>query len=157
MSLSPSALKVQTALNAYGIQLQVIELPDSTRSAAEAAAAIGCQVAQIAKSLIFKGSASGRPLLIIASGSNRVNEKKMAAIVGEPLEKPDAGFVREQTGFAIGGIPPVGHLQPLLTFVDEDLLQYAEIWAAAGTSHAVFKLTPAELLEITQARAVQIK
>jgi prolyl-tRNA editing enzyme YbaK/EbsC (Cys-tRNA(Pro) deacylase) len=157
MSLSPSALKVQTALNAYGIQLQVIELPDSTRSAAEAAAAIGCQVAQIAKSLIFKGSASGRPLLIIASGSNRVNEKKMAAIVGEPLEKPDAGFVREQTGFAIGGIPPVGHLQPLLTFVDEDLLQYAEIWAAAGTSHAVFKLTAAELLEITQARAVQIK
>lgn len=113
MGLSASAKKVQEALDAHGVRLQVIELPDSTRSAAEAAQAIGCQVGQIAKSLIFKGKTSGKPVLIIASGSNRVDEKKLARLVGESLEKPDADYVRDRTGYAIGGIPPVGHLEQI--------------------------------------------
>jgi prolyl-tRNA editing enzyme YbaK/EbsC (Cys-tRNA(Pro) deacylase) len=156
MSLSTSAQKVQQALQQRGIPLQVVELPDSTRSAPEAAQAIGCQVAQIAKSLIFRGKKTGRPILIIASGSNRVNEKKMAEILGEGLEKASAEFVLEQTGFAIGGVPPLGHRQPLPTFIDEDLLQFQEIWAAAGTPHAVFRLTPTELEDLTGGQLIKI-
>jgi prolyl-tRNA editing enzyme YbaK/EbsC (Cys-tRNA(Pro) deacylase) len=147
--LKASAQRVQTALHERGFTNQVIELPGSTRSAAEAAAAIGCTVSQIAKSLLFQGATSGRALLVIASGSNRVDEQRAAALFGEPLHKPKADFVREQTGFVIGGVPPIGHTQPLSTLIDEDLLQYEEIWAAAGHPHAVFKLTPAELVAMT--------
>ena len=143
-TLSASAQKVQNALNAFGLPCQVVELPDSTRSAQEAAQAIGCQVGQIVKSLIFKGKQSNKPILVLASGSNRVNEKKLKKLVAEPVKKADADFVREKTGFVIGGVPPVGHREQLKTFLDEDLLQYEEIWAAAGTPHAVFKLTPAD-------------
>lgn len=147
--LKASAQRVQAALHERGFTNQVIELPGSTRSAAEAAAAIGCTVSQIAKSLLFQGATSGRALLVIASGSNRVDEQRAAALFGEPLHKPKADFVREQTGFVIGGVPPIGHTQPLSTLIDEDLLQYEEIWAAAGHPHAVFKLTPAELVAMT--------
>ncbi len=147
--LKASAQRVQAALHERGFTNQVIELPGSTRSAAEAAAAIGCTVSQIAKSLLFQGATSGRALLVIASGSNRVDEQRAAALFGEPLHKPKADFVREQTGFVIGGVPPIGHNQPLSTLIDEDLLQYEEIWAAAGHPHAVFKLTPAELVAMT--------
>jgi prolyl-tRNA editing enzyme YbaK/EbsC (Cys-tRNA(Pro) deacylase) len=143
--LSPSAAKVQTALDAYGLSLQVVELPDSTRTAADAAAAVGCAVAQIAKSLIFRTTRTGRPVLVIASGANRVDEDRIGTLIGEPIGKADAGFVRSETGFVIGGVPPVGHDQAIDTFVDEDLLLYDEIWAAAGTPNAVFKLGKKEL------------
>lgn len=155
--ISTSAQKVQQTLDIHGLSRKVTELPSSTRTAPEAAQAIGCQVGQIAKSLIFKGKRSGRPILVIASGANRVSEEKLEKLILEPLGKADAEFVRMQTGFAIGGIPPVGHNQPLLTFIDKDLLQYEDIWAAAGTPQAVFNLTPEELVRITQGEVCDLK
>jgi prolyl-tRNA editing enzyme YbaK/EbsC (Cys-tRNA(Pro) deacylase) len=122
--------------------LQVVELPASTRTALEAASAVGCQVGQIVKSLVFRRQDSEAPLLILASGANRVNEAGVQALLGEAVGKADADFVRLHTGFAIGGVPPLGHPQALVTLIDADLLQYAEIWAAAGTPNAVFRLTP---------------
>ena len=154
--LSPSAQRVQDALRGMGFGYEVIEFAQTTRTAAEAAAAVGCTVGQIAKSLIFKGRRSGRPLLVIASGANRVNEKAMQAVVGEPIEKPDADFVRQQTGFVIGGVPPLGHAAPLTIYIDEDLLQYDIIWAAAGTPNAVFRLAPADLLPMTGGQAIKV-
>ena len=155
-SLSPSAQRVQDALRGMGFGYEVIEFAQTTRTAAEAAAAVGCTVGQIAKSLIFKGRRSDRPLLVIASGANRVNEKAMQAVVGEPIEKPDADFVRQQTGFVIGGVPPLGHAAPLTIYIDEDLLQYDIIWAAAGTPNAVFRLAPADLLPMTGGQAIKV-
>jgi prolyl-tRNA editing enzyme YbaK/EbsC (Cys-tRNA(Pro) deacylase) len=157
MELSPSAQKVQDALNAFGVQLQVLELPASTRTSVEAAQAIGCKVEQIAKSVIFRSSITGHPVLVIASGPNRVNEKKIGEVLGEPIGKADADFVRQSTGFVIGGVPPAGHIEPLVTFVDEDLLKLDEIWAAAGTPNAVFRLTPSDLVRITAGRVINIK
>jgi len=156
MSLSHSARKVQQALNAIGLQLEVVELPASTRTSQEAAQAIGCQVAQIAKSIVFQAGSSQRPVLVIASGPNRVNEKEIERLVGEPIGKADADYVRRRTGYVIGGVPPLGHAEPLQTFIDQDLLQYPEIWAAAGTPHAVFHLTPEELLHITGGLVVKV-
>ena len=155
--LTASAKKVQQALDARGLRLQVVELPASTRTAVEAAQAVGCEVSQIIKSLVFKTKRSERPILVIASGSNRVNEKRIEALIGEPLGKADADFVREQTGFVIGGVPPVGHSQPIETFIDEDLLQLDELWAAAGTPHAVFRLSSEELLQVSDGRVISIK
>lgn len=155
--LSTSASRVQQALQAGGFGCQVVELPASTRTAQEAAQAIGCEVAQICKSLVFRAKSSNRAILVIASGANRVNEKRLAALASEPIEKANADFVREQTGFAIGGVPPLAHDRPLTTFVDEDLLQYAEVWAAAGTPHAVFSLTPDALQRMTGGQVVSIK
>jgi prolyl-tRNA editing enzyme YbaK/EbsC (Cys-tRNA(Pro) deacylase) len=156
-SLSASARKVQLALQSLGLDLQVVELPGSTRTAVEAAQAVGCQVGQIVKSLVFKAKRSQRPILVVASGQNRVDERRIEALIGEPLGKADADFVRQHTGFVIGGVPPVGHTQPLETFIDKDLLQYGEIWAAAGTPHAVFRLTPGDLVKITVGRVAAIK
>jgi prolyl-tRNA editing enzyme YbaK/EbsC (Cys-tRNA(Pro) deacylase) len=155
-SLKPSAQKVQDALAARGFTNQVVELPDSTRTSAEAAAAVGCATAQIAKSLVFRGKQSGAAILVIASGGNRVDEKKLKALAGENIGKPDADFVRAQTGFVIGGVPPIGHAQPLRTFVDQDLWRYAEIWAAAGHPNAVFPLTPDELAAMTGGQVVDV-
>jgi len=156
-SLSPSAQKVQDALTALGFTTcRVVELPDSTRTSAEAAAAVGCTNGQIAKSLVFKGSRTGQPILIIASGMNRVNTQIIEALVGEPIEKPDADYVREQTGYVIGGVPPVGHSRPLTTFIDEDLRRFEEIWAAAGTPRAVFRLLPADLEAMTGGRVIRV-
>lgn len=155
--LKPSAQRVQDALHARGLTNQVVELPDSTRTAAEAAAAAGCTVGQIAKSLVFAGRTSGRALLVIASGSNRVDEKRLAVLVGEKITRPNADFVRDQTGFVIGGVPPIGHTQALRTFIDEDLLGYDEIWAAAGHPNAIFRLTPAELVAMTDGIVAAIK
>jgi len=154
--LSESAQKVQDALNRQGVTCEVVELPDSTRTAQEAAQAIGCRVEQIAKSLVFQGKRTNRPILVIASGANRVNEKRLRDLLSEPVRKADADFVREHTGFAIGGIPPVGHTKAIETFLDEDLLKHGEIWAAAGTPHAVFKLTAEDLLKITQGKVVTV-
>lgn len=152
MPLKPSAQRVQDALDARGLEIQVVELTATARSAAEAAAAVGCQVGQIAKSLVFRGRTSGQAILIIASGANRVDLAKVEALVGEPLDKADADFVRQQTGFAIGGIPPVGHDRPLTTVIDEDLLRFDTIWAAAGHPNAVFPATPAQLVALTSGR-----
>ena len=157
MSLSTSAQRVQDALMKLGLTLKVVELPDSTRSAAEAAEAIGCSVGQIAKSLIFKTSNHQEPILVIASGSNRVDEKRIGTLVGERITKPDADFVRQHTGFSIGGVPPVGHNQPITTFIDQDLLVFDEIWAAAGTPNAVFRLTGDNLVRATGGQVVRVK
>lgn len=149
MPLKPSAQRVQDALLARGFQNQVQELTETARSAAEAAAAVGCTVGQIAKSLVFRGRQSGRAVLVVASGSNRVDLARVQALLGEPLDRAEPDFVREQTGFAIGGIPPVGHASPLVTVIDEDLLRHERIWAAAGHPNAVFPLTPDELVRLT--------
>jgi prolyl-tRNA editing enzyme YbaK/EbsC (Cys-tRNA(Pro) deacylase) len=155
--LSASAQKVQDALQALGMSLEVVELPISTRTAVEAAQAVGCQVGQIVKSLVFKAKRSGRPILVETSGANRVDERKIEAMIGEPLSKADADFVRQRTGFVIGGVPPVGHQEHLETFVDEDLMQYEQIWAAAGTPNAVFRLTPAELARMAGGRVINVR
>lgn len=154
--LSPSALRVQRALDQFGFGHRVIELPASTRSAQEAAQAVGCQVAQIAKSLVFRGQTSGQPILVIAAGDHRVDETHLGHLIGEPVGKADAEFVRHHTGYAIGGVPPVGHTRPLRTLLDEALFVHREIWAAAGTPRAVFRLTPQELLAITQGQVVRL-
>lgn len=156
-NLKKSAEKVQNVLNEFGFELNVVEFSDSTRTSEDAAKAIGCTVGQIAKSLIFKGKTTEKPILIVASGPNRVNEKAVKEYTGEKLGKADAAFVLEHTGFAIGGIPPIAHKEPITTFVDEDLLKFDEIWAAAGTPNAVFKLTPKILLEITKAKVICVK
>lgn len=156
MPLSASALKVRDVLRRAGYANEVREFDDSTRSAAEAAATIGCTVAQIAKSIVFK-SGSGRAVLVIASGPNRIDESKVAALVGERIGKADADFVRDRTGFAIGGVPPLGHATPPITLIDGDLLAFERIWAAAGTPRAIFDLTPAELVAMSGGRVGDIK
>jgi len=155
-TLSESAQKVQNALNRHGVTCEVVELPGSTRTAQEAAQAIGCRVEQIAKSLVFRGKTSNRPILVVASGVNRVNEKGLRDLLSEPVRKADAEFVRKHTGFAIGGVPPAGLSEPMEIFIDEDLFKHEEIWAAAGTPHAVFKLTAADLIKVTQGKVVKI-
>ena len=155
-TLSASARKVQHALEARGLACQVVEMAKTTRSAKDAARAMGCRVEQIVKSLVFRGKEYRKAFLIVDSGVNRLNEEKFAELVCEPVEMPDADFVREKTGFAIGGVPPIAHTNPLEIFIDEDLLNYAEIWAAAGTPRAVFKLTPADLQKITGGQVVKI-
>jgi Cys-tRNA(Pro) deacylase len=149
--------RVQSVLDAAGIEARVVEFSASTRTAAEAAAAIGCGVAQIAKSLVFRGAASGDAILVIASGTNRVNEKTLARHAGEAIAKADADFVRERTGYVIGGVPPVGHPAALRTFIDRDLLQFDRIWAAAGTPYAVMELTPAQLTNLVTGTIVEIQ
>ncbi len=156
-ALSASAQRVQGALAAQGFTLAVVELPQSTRTSTEAASAIGCSVGQIVKSLVFRGARSGRAVLVLASGLNRVDEGAVAALLGEPLAKADADFVRAHTGFVIGGVPPVGHAEAMPTFVDEDLLAYDSLWAAAGTPNAVFKLTPDQLVGMSQGKVARVK
>jgi prolyl-tRNA editing enzyme YbaK/EbsC (Cys-tRNA(Pro) deacylase) len=155
--LSPSAQQVQNQLTSLGYPNQVVEMPASTRTAAEAAQAVGCSVEQIAKSILFKAGQSGKAVLVVTSGTNRVDEKKVRDLIGEPVKKADADFVRQQTGFAIGGVPPLGHANPILILVDEDLLKYQDIWAAAGTPFAVFKLTPTQLVQMTAARVANVR
>ena len=148
MALSAAAQRIQDVLASRGLPHQVVEFTQTTRSAADAAAAIGCTVAQIAKSIMFR-AASGAPVLVIASGPNRIDEAKVAAALGEPIGKADADFVRTATGFAIGGVPPLGHAQTPRTLIDRDLLALPTIWAAAGTPNAVFQLTPDALVDMT--------
>ena len=156
-NLSASAKRVQDALHGFGLDCRVKELTESTRTAVDAANAVGCDVGQIVKSLVFRGKSSGRAVFVVASGANMVDEKALAAIVGEKIGRADPDFVREQTGFAIGGVSPVGHPAPLQTYVDEDLLGYEEIWAAAGTPNALFSLTPQQLCQITSGEVAAIK
>lgn len=155
--LSPAARRVQDALSAAGFACTVTELEVSARTAQEAAEAMGCHVGQIVKSLIFRSKASGTAILALVSGANLLDEEKLAPLAGEPVEKPGAAFVREVTGFAIGGIPPLGHAQPLRAFIDADLFGYGELWAAAGTPHALFRLTPQELADMTGGLTTDLK
>jgi len=155
-NLSKNAQSIQKILDNSSLEFKVIELSESTRTAEDAANSIGCTIAQIVKSLVFRTKQSHKPILVLASGANRVNEKTLASLVGEKIEKADATFTREVTGFAIGGIPPVGHTQPLETFIDKDLLSFKEVWAAAGTPNAVFRLDPATLLNLTHGSIVSI-
>ncbi len=155
--LSPSAQKVQDALRALGFDCSVIEFQESTRTSAEAAARVGCEIGQIVKSLVFRGQVSGKPVLVLTSGANRVDEARISQYAGESIRRADADFVRTTSGYAIGGVPPVGHLQAMETYLDEDLFQYNTIWAAAGTPNAVFELTPGELLKMTQAKIAMVK
>jgi prolyl-tRNA editing enzyme YbaK/EbsC (Cys-tRNA(Pro) deacylase) len=148
-ALSASAQRVQDALAALGLPCQVVELPASTRTAQEAADAVGCAVGQIVKSLVFRGAQTSKPILVLASGANRVNEARLAELAGEPIAKADAAFVRAHTGFAIGGVAPIGHPAPIEAYIDADLLQYAQLWAAAGTPNAVFALAPVDLQTMT--------
>ena len=154
--LKHSARAVQDALDRAGLRCRVVELPDSTRTARQAAEAIGCGLAQIAKSIVFRGVETDRAVLVIASGENRVDEAAVAAHVGETVAKASAAFVRDSTGFAIGGVPPCGHSGELQIFIDRDLLRLSELWAAAGTPNAVFPLTPDQLLQLTGGEIIDI-
>ncbi len=155
-SLPASGQRVQDALIAKGFDNRVTIMPATTRTAADAAAACGCTVAQIAKSIIFRAEQSSRPVLVITSGANRVDEKLVADILGEPLGRADADFVRESTGFAIGGVAPLGHSGPVEIFIDRDLTAFDTIWAAAGTPSAVFELTPDDLVAMTGAQVIAV-
>ena len=156
MALKPAAQRVEDLLVARGMAGRVVEFPDSTRSSAEAAAAIGCTLAQIAKSLVFK-SASGRPVLVVASGVNRVDEKKVKAEIGQKIGRADADYVRERTGYAIGGVAPFGHSETPIVLIDRDLLELDQIWAAAGTPNAVFRLSPDELVRLSGGAVTDVK
>jgi prolyl-tRNA editing enzyme YbaK/EbsC (Cys-tRNA(Pro) deacylase) len=148
---------VAAAAQARGLarDINLQEVP--TRTAEEAATACACDVAQIVKSLVFRGKASGTPYLLLVSGANRVNEKSVAAHLGEKLERPDAAFVREATGYAIGGIPPLGHAVQISTWLDEDLLAFETVWAAAGTPNTVFEIAPRVLAQAVGARQISVR
>jgi prolyl-tRNA editing enzyme YbaK/EbsC (Cys-tRNA(Pro) deacylase) len=156
-ALSPAAQHVQETLRALGRAYAVRESEQSTRTSAEAAQAVGCQVGQIAKSLVFRARESGRAVLVIASGANRVDEARLAELLGEPIGRASPDFVRQQTGYVIGGVAPVGHASPLPVFIDADLLAFDEIWAAAGTPNAVFPLPASDLPALTGGRVVDIR
>ncbi|MCB9960084.1 MAG: YbaK/EbsC family protein [Rhodospirillaceae bacterium] len=152
--LPAAARRVQAAIEAAGVPARVVVFADTTRTAADAAAAIGCTVAQIAKSLVFRTDPGDRPVLVVASGVNRVDERAVAAVLadetgGARIKRADADFVRASSGYAIGGVPPVGHATPPLVVLDRDLLALPEIWAAAGTPNAVVRLAPDQLQALT--------
>ena len=157
MALSSSAQKVQDMLKSRGFDCIVVEHAESTRTAQEAADRAGCLLGQITKSLIFMGRTSHKPILVLTSGANRVDEKRIGEYVGEPIIRADADFVRTVAGFAIGGVPPIGHVHKMETYLDEDLLQYPTVWAAAGTPNAIFELTPDDLVRMTGGRVVGVK
>jgi prolyl-tRNA editing enzyme YbaK/EbsC (Cys-tRNA(Pro) deacylase) len=156
-SLSPSAQKIQDALHELGYNFKVLEFTESTRTAQEAADRVGCQLGQIIKSMIFRGQVSNKGILVLTSGANRVDEKKISHYAEETIGRADPDFVRMITGFAIGGVPPIGHTLPLETYIDEDLMQFANLWAAAGTPKAVFELPSSDLAKITHGKIVRVK
>jgi prolyl-tRNA editing enzyme YbaK/EbsC (Cys-tRNA(Pro) deacylase) len=155
--LKKSSQKIQDLLHDHKLHTRVIEFQETTRTSQEAANAIGCEVGQIAKTLIFRGKTTKKPICIIASGKNRVDEKKIVQYLGEEIEKSDAQYVLEHTGFAIGGVPPIGYKFDITPLIDEDLMAYQEIWAAAGTPNSVFSLSPKGLLEITHGKVVRLR
>ena len=157
MTLSLTAQKIQDALRALGYDYTVIEHAESTRTAQEAADRAGCELGQIVKSLIFRGKTSGKPILVLTSGANRVDEKRIAAYAGEPIGRADADFVSAATGFAIGGVPPIGHTQKMETYLDEDFLQHQTIWAAAGMPNAIFELRTEDLQRMTGGKVARVK
>jgi prolyl-tRNA editing enzyme YbaK/EbsC (Cys-tRNA(Pro) deacylase) len=156
-TLSPTAQKFQDLLNSLGYSYTVIEHAESTRTAQEAADRAGCELGQIVKSLIFKGKESGKPILVLTSGANRVDEKRIGEYAGERISRADADFVRAVTGFAIGGVPLIGHAQKMETYIDEDFLAYQTAWAAAGTPNAIFELKTEDLQKMTDGKVVGVK
>jgi len=152
-----TALRVAQLLRAAGVEASVVEFEQTTRTSAEAAAAIGCEVAQIAKSIVFRGASSGAAIVVVASGANRVSEAKVAARLGEALERADADFVRAATGYAIGGVAPIGHAQPVKLLLDEDLRRFETVWAAGGTPFSVFPIAPEALRRVTGAAWSDVK
>ncbi len=154
-ALPTASQKVQDHLDQYGLNLSVREFPDSTRTAQEAADAVGCEVGQIAKSLVFRSGA--QPLLFLVSGKNQLNVNKVSHDLGIPIEKADAQFVRDASGFAIGGVPPVAHAVKMEIYIDQDLMAYDLIWAAAGTPHAVFELKSSDLPRITGGKIIAVQ
>jgi len=156
-TLSPSAQKIQDQIRSLGYDYTVIEHAESTRTAQEAANRAGCELGQIVKSLIFKGKDSGKPILVLTSGANRVDEKRISEYAGEAIGRADADFVRLVTGFAIGGVPPFGHIRQMETYIDEDFLSYPTIWAAAGTPNAIFELKTEDLQKMTNGNVVRVK
>lgn len=156
MALHPSARRIQDELTRLGIPSKVVELEESTRSAAQAAQAVGCGIGQIAKSLVFRSAHTGKPILVITSGANRVDEAGFGRRIGHTIERADPDFVRNATGFAIGGVPPVGHASPIDVYFDEDLLQHPTIWAAAGTPRALFEVDPNLLLSACRGTSIRV-
>lgn len=153
-----SAQKVADAAQALGLNIEIVEFEQTTRSAQEAAEAIGCEVAQIVKSLCFV--VNGRSTICLVSGANQLDERKLAALAGvgrKQVKRADADTVKATTGFSIGGVPPFGHITAVRIYIDDDLMQHEIIWAAAGTPFAVFACTPAELVRVTQGEIVDIK
>jgi prolyl-tRNA editing enzyme YbaK/EbsC (Cys-tRNA(Pro) deacylase) len=144
---SHAAKRIQTIL---GDGFRVLEFEQSTHSSAEAAAVLGCELAQIAKSMMFR-AADGQPVLVVASGANRVDETKVAALLGQKIKRADPAFVLVNSGAAVGGVPPFGHISAPLTFLDRDLERHETIWAAAGSPNALVALTPADLVRLTGA------
>ncbi len=155
-SLPRGARRVRAALVELGLPAEIVRLADSTRTAPEAAAAVGCELGAIVKSLVMRGARSGEPVLALVSGANRADEAAIESLVGEPIARPDAAYVREVTGYSIGGIPPVAHPRGIPTVMDEDLLRFEVVWAAAGHPHAVFGIAPGALVTATRARVVKL-
>lgn len=155
--LAKSAVSVQEALDKLKLECKVLELPSSTRTAIDAASSIGCDIGQIVKSLVFRTKKTGKPVLVLASGPNQVDIKTIEDCVGESITKADADFVREVTGFAIGGIPPVGHKNAIdFIYIDQDLMALDEVWAAAGTPNAVFCIKSQDLFKATDGKLINI-
>ncbi len=154
--LKEAEQRVAQAGRALGLEIEVRQMGRSTRTAGEAAEAIGCDVAQIVKSLIFRGKASGKPYLILVSGANRVDEAAVTPHLGEAPGRADAQFVRDVTGYAIGGIPPFGHREPFEVFLDRDLMAHEVVWAAAGTPDSMFALPAHDLQRVTGARIIPV-
>ncbi|MFN3412294.1 MAG: YbaK/EbsC family protein [Exilispira sp.] len=149
--------KIIKILKELDINTEIISFSQSTKTAKEAANALNCEIAQIVKSLIFVGKNSKKPVLILTSGINRVDEEKVSKIIGEFIEKADADFVKEKTGFSIGGVCPIGHKNKIDIYIDKDLMNFEFVWAAAGTSNSVFKISSKTLLQITNAKIIEIK
>lgn len=150
--MSKSLARVTAALEAAGVAARPVEMPAETRTAEQAAAAAGCALDQIVKSILFRGESSGQLYLFLTAGGNRIDAVKASSLAGEPLGRADAQEVRAVTGFAIGGVSPVGHLTPSPEFLDPRLMDFAQVWAAAGTPRHIFPIAPGELLRITGAK-----
>lgn len=154
---SSSARKVENALNEHNLEFRVVDLSDSVKNIQDAADKLGCELSQIAVSTLYRGKESKTPVLVIASSKNHINERKLKSVLGEKVEKPEPEFILEETGFESGSIPPVGHNKDIITLIDEDLMEYNVIWVEAGIPHALFSLTPKELLEITNGEIIDLR
>lgn len=149
--MSKSLKRVRAALQAAGIETDILEMAEGTRTAEDAARAARCEVDQIVKSIIFRGETTGHVVLFLTAGGNRVSAEKASALAGQPLGKADADLIRAETGFAIGGVAPLGHLAPVRSYFDPRLLDFATVWAAAGTPRHIFAAPPEALLAATGA------
>lgn len=154
MAKSKSLKRVERALDEAGVPAEILEMAEGTRTAAEAAAAAGCEIDQIVKSIIFRGEADGRVVLFLTAGGNQVDPAKASAAAGEALGKADAGLIRAQTGFAIGGVSPVGHISPIRAFFDPRLHEFEVVWAAAGTPRHIFAANPNDIVRLTGAETL---